>query len=68
MTEPTRLPAAEFGGVRFWAWLNRLTAQDHAGHSMWLRGQAGATDRYDLWCQRCERSAVEMIVDRQESI
>ena len=68
LAEPVRVPAAEFMGPRFWRWLDGLTARDHDGHPLWLRGVAEATERYDLWCQRCERSAVEMIVDRQESI
>ena len=65
MTDALVVPAAVFGGDEFWRRLNReADRRGHEGHLRTLTGQQDPTDVYQLWCQRCEMSIVELMVQR----
>ena len=68
MAEPVTVPQAVFGGEQFWQRLSRLADADHEGHPRWLSGHAEPDNVYRLWCQRCDVSIVEMIVERESPV
>ncbi|MGI5211412.1 hypothetical protein [Plantactinospora sp. CA-290183] len=64
--EPHHIPQAVFGGGEFWQRLDRLAdTSGHQGHSRWLVGESDHTNRYRLWCDQCEASVVDLLVDRE---
>ncbi|MGI5213423.1 hypothetical protein [Plantactinospora sp. CA-290183] len=64
-SEPVRVPQAVFGGGEFWRRLDRLADdRGHQGHTRWLVGESEPDNWYKLYCDRCNLSIVEMIVDR----
>jgi hypothetical protein len=62
---PLQVPQDLFGGQRFWHVINEAADRGgHTGHQRSLVGEAEHTDRYQLWCLRCDTAAVIIQVRR----